>query len=72
MRLAAIELGGNAVIAADVDYAEVGGNSAMLMVCMTGTAIHLKNPKILGNGIPEMLELGFAQRMRLRELDQLL
>lgn len=43
LRLQAIELGANAVLGVDVDYAEVGGTRAMLMVCMTGTAIHLRN-----------------------------
>ena len=36
-------LGGNAVIAADIDYAEVGGTKGMLMVCMAGTAIRVDN-----------------------------
>jgi hypothetical protein len=36
-------LGGNAVIATDIDYAEVGGVRAMLMVCMAGTAVRLNN-----------------------------
>ena len=34
-----VELGGNAVLGVDIDYAEVGGQRAMLMVCMTGTAV---------------------------------
>lgn len=38
----AIESGGNAVLAVDVDYAEVGGQRAMLMVCMTGTAVRIR------------------------------
>lgn len=41
LRGQAIELGANAVLAVDVDYAEVGGQRAMLMVCMTGTAVRL-------------------------------
>jgi uncharacterized protein YbjQ (UPF0145 family) len=39
LRSQAIELGGNAVLAVDIDYAEVGGQRAMLMVCMTGTVV---------------------------------
>ncbi|MFO7970979.1 MAG: heavy metal-binding domain-containing protein [Desulfobacterales bacterium] len=42
-------LGGNAVIAADIDYTEVGGLKGMLMVCMAGTAVALKNTEILGS-----------------------
>lgn len=41
LRAQAIEQGGNAVLGVDVDYAEVGGQRAMLMVCMTGTAVCL-------------------------------
>lgn len=43
LRYKAAMLGCNAVIAADVDYAEVGGGKGMLMVCMAGTAVRLKN-----------------------------
>jgi uncharacterized protein YbjQ (UPF0145 family) len=49
LRQQALHLGGNAVIATDVDYAEVGGGKGMLMVCMTGTAIKLKNIEILND-----------------------
>mgnify|MGYP001331239116 CR=1 FL=1 len=41
-------LGGNAVIATDIDYSEVGGTKGMLMVCMAGTAVSLINTEILG------------------------
>jgi uncharacterized protein YbjQ (UPF0145 family) len=41
LRSQAIELGGNAVLAVDIDYAEVGGQRAMLMVCMTGTVVEV-------------------------------
>jgi len=43
LRYKALMLGCNAVIAADVDYAEVGGGKGMLMVCMAGTAVKLNN-----------------------------
>lgn len=32
-------IGGNAIIATDIDYSEVGGGREMLMVCMAGTAV---------------------------------
>jgi uncharacterized protein YbjQ (UPF0145 family) len=38
-----LELGGNAIVGVDIDYSEVGGGKGMLMVCMAGTAINLKN-----------------------------
>lgn len=48
LRKQAIDLGANAIIATDIDYAEVGGLKGMLMVCMAGTAINLKNLNVLG------------------------
>jgi uncharacterized protein YbjQ (UPF0145 family) len=48
LRKETLELGGNAVLATDIDYAEVGGDKGMLIVCMTGTAVLLKNPEVLG------------------------
>lgn len=43
IRTQAIRAGANAVIGVDIDYAEVGGDKGMLMVCMTGTAVRIKN-----------------------------
>lgn len=56
IRLAAVSLGANAVIALDIDYAEVGGDKGMLMVCMAGTAIRLNNPEVLGETYMERFE----------------
>lgn len=61
LRKNALDLGANAVIATDIDYAELGTLKGMIMVCMSGTAIKLNNPEILGEGrsdmIKEMIEL---------------
>ncbi len=61
LRKQALDLNGNAVIATDIDYSEVGGDKGMLMVCMGGTAIKLKNTNILGeeraNKISELVLL---------------
>lgn len=43
MRLKALEMGGNAIIATDIDYGELGNLKGMIMVCTTGTAIKLIN-----------------------------
>ena len=48
LRLKCVELGGNAILATDIDYAEVGGGKGMLMVCMTGTAVLLENTEVMG------------------------
>ncbi len=41
LRLECVKSGGNAILATDIDYSEVGGTKAMLMVCMSGTAVDL-------------------------------
>lgn len=41
LRLNCLNLGGNAIIATDIDYSEVGAGKGMLMVCMAGTAIQV-------------------------------
>ena len=46
-------LGGNAVIATDIDYGEVGGAKAMLMVCMTGTAVLAGENCLAGDNLGE-------------------
>ncbi|MGE6219553.1 heavy metal-binding domain-containing protein [Nubsella zeaxanthinifaciens] len=43
LRANAVKLGANAIIAADIDYSEVGGAKGMLMVCMSGTAVYVSN-----------------------------
>ncbi len=56
LRYEAATLGANAIIGTDIDYAEVGGDKGMLMVCMTGTAVMLKNIEILNGRINKDLE----------------
>lgn len=48
LRVKCFQLGGNAIVGADIDYSEVGGGKGMLMVCMAGTAVRITNPTILG------------------------
>lgn len=48
VRIQAIQAGANAIVATDIDYAEVGGDKGMLMVCVSGTAVRLNNIEILG------------------------
>lgn len=48
LRQQTLDLGGHAVLGTDIDYSEVGGERGMLMVCMAGTAVRLKNLNILG------------------------
>lgn len=56
LRAKTLQLGGNAVIATDIDYAEVGGSRGMLMVCAAGTAVKLHNLDVLDNKSKIILE----------------
>ncbi len=47
MRAKTLQLGGNAIVALDLDYSELGGIKGMIMVCATGTAVKLKNTDII-------------------------
>lgn len=48
LRKQTLDIGGNAIIAIDIDYSEMGGIKGMIMVCMTGTAVILRNIEIFG------------------------
>ena len=39
IKIAAAEMGANAVVGVDIDYETVGGNGSMLMVTVSGTAV---------------------------------
>lgn len=56
LRLKTLHLGGNAVIATDIDYSEVGVEKGMLMVAMAGTAVKLTNTQVLGKNIKKNVE----------------
>jgi len=51
----ALELDADAIIGIDIDYQEVGGGKGILMVCMTGTAVRLKDTKVLSKESTEKL-----------------
>jgi uncharacterized protein YbjQ (UPF0145 family) len=71
LRKEALELGANAVVAVDIDYAEVGGEKGMLMVCMTGTAVEVQNPEIFGESAIRSLEALTGLKARLDHLAKL-
>ena len=55
VRMQAIEMGGNAILGADVKYSELGGDKGMIMVCVTGTAVLLHNTEVLGEKIAPLV-----------------
>jgi len=62
LRVQCVRAGGNAVISTEIDFNEIGaGSTNMLMVCMTGTAIQVKDIANFNikcrNAIAEIIEL---------------
>lgn len=47
LQMQAARLGADALIGVDVDYGDVGGQQSLMMICMTGTAIRLRNRDVL-------------------------
>lgn len=70
LRKQSLDLGANAIIATDIDYSEVGAGKGMLMVCMAGTAVKLKNPDVLGKVKSEKIEKLVSINDRFRHLEQ--
>lgn len=70
LRQQALDLGAHAIVAVDIDYAEVGGERGMLMVCMSGTAIVLHNIEILGRDTMEKFSQIVNAHVRLKHLAQ--
>jgi uncharacterized protein YbjQ (UPF0145 family)/DNA-directed RNA polymerase subunit M/transcription elongation factor TFIIS len=70
LRQEAIKLGANAVVAADIDYASLGVGKGMLMVCMTGTAVVVKNVEIFGDSFRNNMQRLLEIRERIVYLSQ--
>jgi uncharacterized protein YbjQ (UPF0145 family) len=68
LRLKAVAIGANCIIATDIDYAEVGGAKGMLMVCMSGTAVLLKN---ISNVLPKQASNLNTLQSAMEELNRL-
>lgn len=71
LRSEALSLGADAILGVDIDYAEVGGGKGMLMVCMSGTAVQLKNLQQLSPEIASRLEKLNALNKRRMHLESL-
>ena len=70
LRKQALDIGGNAVIATDIDYSELGAGKGMIMVCMAGTAVKLKNLDVLGQQKAKTIDELVTLNDRLRHLGQ--
>lgn len=55
LRLQTLKLGGNAVIATDIDYSEIGSGKGILMVCMAGTSIKVNSNDKFSNKLFELI-----------------
>lgn len=71
LRKQTLDRGGNAILAVDIDYSELGGLKGMIMVCMTGTAVNLKNIELFGNERVAQLEELKKVNQRIQYLDKL-
>lgn len=50
LRKQCLDLGGNAIVSTDIDISEVSNKSAsMIMVCMAGTAVYIKDLSVLND-----------------------
>lgn len=70
LRKQAIDEGGNAVIATDIDYSELGDGKGMIMVCMAGTAVKLENTDVLGEEKSKSIDALVELNKRLRYLSK--
>ena len=70
LRKQALDIGGNAVIATDIDYSELGAGKGMIMVCMAGTAVKLTNSDVLGQQKAKQIDELVSINDRLRHLSQ--
>jgi len=70
LRKQALDVGGNAVIATDIDYSELGAGKGMIMVCMAGTAVKLKNTDVLGQQKSMQIDELISLNDRLRHLGE--
>ncbi|TFV95804.1 heavy metal-binding domain-containing protein [Algoriphagus kandeliae] len=57
LRAQALKLKCHAIIATDIDYSEAGAGKGMLMVCMAGTAVKIKNLQDLGENFSNLDQL---------------
>jgi uncharacterized protein YbjQ (UPF0145 family) len=71
LRMQTIDMGGNAVTATDIDYSELGGDKGMIMVCMAGTSVELKNLKVLGEEAEIKIKELFDKKLRLKQLNNI-
>lgn len=70
LRKQTLDVGGNAVIATDIDYSELGSVKGMIMVCMAGTAVKLKNTDILGQQKAQQIDELSSLNDRFKHLEQ--
>ncbi|PUZ25058.1 hypothetical protein DCC81_12150 [Chitinophaga parva] len=55
LRSKALQMGGNAVVATDIDYSEMGAAKGMVMVCMSGTVVKIENTDVVSDVFAETM-----------------
>lgn len=71
LRTKAILMEAHAIIGTDIDYSELGSGKGMIMVCMAGTAIKIKNPETINFNMESYSLLSQAKKRmeRLSKVD---
>lgn len=68
LRKKAFQKGANAIVSTDIDYGEVGGGKGILMVCMSGTAVKVRNFEEIAPERNELIEKAQNAGERLKYL----
>lgn len=72
LRNSAYDLGANAIIATDIDYAELGSGRGILMICMAGTAVKVKDTSVFGETRNKKLLALESMMKKMKELNSFL
>lgn len=69
MRNSAVEMGGNAVIGVSINYSEIGSLRGMMMVCCTGTVIHVTNAEVCFGDANSSFQTVKEKRLEIKRLE---
>jgi uncharacterized protein YbjQ (UPF0145 family) len=71
LKMKAFNMGADAIVGVDIDYAELGGGKGMIMVCMSGTAVELENKEIFGEWFEDYAKKLQENQIRYAHLSKL-
>ncbi|MFD2522562.1 heavy metal-binding domain-containing protein [Emticicia soli] len=71
LRIHCLRFGGNAVIGVNISYYEIGEQKSLIMICITGTAIKVKNTSVFPEETRKGVEDFNFYTQKLWELEQI-